>query len=186
MPNLTSTFEVRITPSSVQSKHAIGGVAMHRLVPVVFLLAVATTLNLAQAAVPAFIPYSGRLSDGTAWGQSTTLDLVLTLYDAEVGGAVVFQGKHQDAQVVDGYFTVNLGTCGASGYYVTNPAEATFPSTLPDALWLAWRSTSGPSCQEHRWERRLTACGPARPTTWRGWTSRGWTGASCRRARPTA
>ena len=91
----------------------------------------------AHAAVPAFIPYSGRLSDGTAWGQSTTLDLVLTLYDAPTDGTVVFQGKHDDAQVVDGYFTVNLGMCDAAGACDPNPANATFPAVLPPALWLA-------------------------------------------------
>jgi len=108
-----------------------GGDAM-RLSVLAFIL----WTTAAQAAVPAFIPYSGRLSDGTAWQESTTLNLTLTLYDAQADGQVVFRGQHADTQVVDGYFTVNLGMCDDLGACDPNPANARFPTQLPSMLWL--------------------------------------------------
>ncbi len=93
--------------------------------------------SAASAQVPGFITYSGRLTDGTGWGQSTVLDLVVTVYDAAEGGNVVFRGRHPGVPVVDGYFTVNLGMCSESGACIEDPADAGFPSTLPGQAWLS-------------------------------------------------
>lgn len=86
-----------------------------------------------HAAVPAFVQYSGRLSDGTTWGQSTQIDLTVRLYscdgtcadadgdsDAEgeaenCGDCLFFEGLHPDVIIVDGYFSVQLGMCDAVG-----------------------------------------------------------------------
>jgi len=88
------------------------------------------------AQVPRFLTYSGRLTDGTGWGQSTTVTLTLTLYDAADGGNVVFRGRHEAVQVSDGYFTVSLGTCDETGYCDPNPANAALPAALPPGLWI--------------------------------------------------
>lgn len=91
----------------------------------------------AVAQVPAFVPYSGRLTDGTGWGQSTQLDIRVRLYDAKTGGNIISEGLHPATPVVDGYFTVNIGMCDAQGYCDPNPANAKFPTTLPPQLWLS-------------------------------------------------
>lgn len=100
-------------------------------------LPVSTLTMPASAQVPPFVTYSGRLTDGTGWGQSTVPDLVVTVYDAAEGGNVVFRGRHPGVPVVDGYFTVNLGMCSESGACIEDPADAGFPSTLPGQAWLS-------------------------------------------------
>ncbi|MBM4398446.1 MAG: hypothetical protein FJ087_22495, partial [Deltaproteobacteria bacterium] len=104
----------------------------------------------APAQVPRFLTYSGRLTDGTGWGQSTTADLVITLYDAETGGNVVFRGLHQGAKVSDGYFTVSLGMCDENGYCEPNPANAEFPAALPAALWIGVAVDDEPEMQPRK------------------------------------
>jgi len=67
-------------------------------------------------AVPDFVAYSGRLTDGTAWGQSTTLDLTFRIYDQAEGGALLLEQSFADAPVEDGYFSVMLaGVAGLFG-----------------------------------------------------------------------
>ena len=65
--------------------------------------------SLAAAAVPAFVTYSGRLTDGTGWGQSETMALTLALYDAESEGAKLWEQSFPDVVIQDGYFSVVLG-----------------------------------------------------------------------------
>ena len=71
-----------------------------------------------MAEVPDFVNYSGRLTDGTAWGQSTTLSMTFRLYDQKEGGNPLWEQpfpdleKNPEAQPVavqDGYFSVVLG-----------------------------------------------------------------------------
>jgi len=91
----------------------------------------------AHCEVPAFVTYSGRLTDGTGWGESTEATLVFRLYDSATGGTPFWATTHPDVPVVDGYFTVNLGMCNADGSACTvNPAEATFPGDIPDQMWV--------------------------------------------------
>jgi len=102
------------------------------------------------ADVPSFVTYSGRLTDGTGWGESTTLNLMFVLHPCGctvgdecpnpcTGGPEewVYVTTHKDVAVVDGYFTVNLGMCDETGDECTvNPAQATFPSDLPGQMWV--------------------------------------------------
>ena len=92
----------------------------------------------AQAAVPSFVTYSGRLTDGTGWGESAEETLVFNLYNTgDPQAAPFWYTTHDIVPVVDGYFTVNLGMCPQDGGpCVTNPADATFPGDLPGQMWV--------------------------------------------------
>jgi len=97
------------------------------------LLGLSGSLVRAQTSIPSFISYSGRLSDGTAWEASATLDLTITIYScacpAETTGCntdvcpsaepygAVFRQTFAGVQVVNGYFAVRLenGQKWASG-----------------------------------------------------------------------
>jgi len=63
----------------------------------------------AIADVPDFVTYSGRLSDGTGWGQSTTLDLTFRVYGSADGDDMLWQKEYPGVAVEDGYFSVLLG-----------------------------------------------------------------------------
>jgi len=65
--------------------------------------------NVAHADVPAFITYSGRLTEGTAWGQSTTLQLTFAVYAQAEGGTALWTSDPTEVAVSDGYFSVILG-----------------------------------------------------------------------------
>jgi hypothetical protein len=118
---------------------------MRRPIPA-FLLALLVPAS--ALAVPGFVTYSGRLTDGTAWGASATVNLTVRLYSCEcdAGGecgapcalgqdGLVFTGFHGNTKVVDGYFAVNIGTCDRDGACPAKP-EMALPALLPDALWL--------------------------------------------------
>ncbi len=93
--------------------------------------------RVATAGVPAFVTYSGRLTDGTGWGESTETTLVFHLYDSTDVVESFWHTTHEDVAVVDGYFTVNLGMCPEEGgVCTTNPADATFPADLPGQMWV--------------------------------------------------
>ena len=114
------------------------------------LLSIVGLCMTAHAAVPRFVPYSGRLTDGTGWAQSQRLDLRFRLYAcacafgeacaapcAEGDDGLVFHALHEQVLVQDGYFTVNLGMCDDEGRCDPNPATARFPAELPDQLWIS-------------------------------------------------
>ena len=120
----------------------------HRLTTAAF---VAGLLILAPAAlaVPAFVTYSGRLTDGTAWGQTTTATLIVSMYSCECESAAVcthvcevgedepfYKGQFPNVPIMDGYFSVQLGMCDAAGLCTADPEEAFFPDDLPGLAWL--------------------------------------------------
>jgi len=71
-------------------------------------LVFAAGMSYAKAGVPDFVTYSGRLTDGTAWGQSTTLDLTFRVYGSADGDDLLWQGEYPGLAVEDGYFSVML------------------------------------------------------------------------------
>ena len=94
----------------------------------------------AQAGVPAFVTYSGRLTDGTGFGESTTVNLSVRLYPCqcafdeecaspcpEDGDTAFWTGTHLDVPVYDGYFTVQLGRCDEVGVCTDDPGAWEFP-----------------------------------------------------------
>lgn len=63
----------------------------------------------ATAGAPDFVAYSGRLTDGTAWGESMTLDLTLSIWDMDAGGTELWMSTFSSVPVEDGFFSVELG-----------------------------------------------------------------------------
>jgi len=61
-----------------------------------------------QAAVPDFVTYSGRLTDGTGWGQSDSVALTFRIYAQAEGGASLWEQAFPGAAIQDGYFSVIL------------------------------------------------------------------------------
>ena len=113
------------------------------------LVLVHVSVSSVAAGVPAFVTWSGRLTDGTGWGQSDEVNLMFRLYDcgcpsdgdcaspcADGDDAPLWIGLHMDTMVVDGYFTVNLGMCNDLGACDPNPANASFPDNLPEQIWI--------------------------------------------------
>jgi hypothetical protein len=96
------------------------------------LLGLAPTL---VSAVPTFIPYAGRLTDGA--GPATgTATLLVKLYDSASDETPWFAGKHPDVPIVDGYFSLNIGQRDSGGNEKAIPAESALDAALPAALWL--------------------------------------------------
>lgn len=126
-----------------------------RLAMIMLALALATT---ATAAVPGFIPYSGRLTDGAFAGASTTANVRVLLYtcacapDAALDGTICtdatrcavgqtglyFEGLHANVPVVDGYFSLMVGMYDASGVAKPDPGNSALTPKLPlpDRLWI--------------------------------------------------
>jgi hypothetical protein len=120
------------------------------------LISVMLLSSAVYADVPRFIPYSGRLTDGTGWGQTTTVNLTVLLYTCSCDVDAVcdsdecpdcehrcaadatpfYEAIHTNVQVVDGYFAINIGMCNADALCDPNPASSDLPDVLPDALWI--------------------------------------------------
>jgi hypothetical protein len=91
------------------------------------LAALVSLSGTTAAAVPAFVTYSGRLTDGTAWSQSATLALTFTLYDAATDGNALWTQTFPEVAVADGYFSVVLGEG-------TDPANSDAPRVITDVF----------------------------------------------------
>ena len=63
----------------------------------------------ATADVPSFVTYSGRLTDGTAWGKSQVLALTFRIYDQAEAGDPLWEQSFPAVAVEDGHFSVILG-----------------------------------------------------------------------------
>ena len=90
------------------------------------------------ADVPDFVTYSGRLTDGTAWGQSTTLDLTFRVYgSADDKNDLLWEKEYPGLAVEDGYFSVLLGDGDNPG---TPEVEADYNVTVVfaanDEIWI--------------------------------------------------
>lgn len=106
-------------------------------------------------AVPGYVQYSGRLTDGAVPTGSTTANLRVKLYNCacahddtsaacaeslsqcEAGDdGLFFDGFHEDTPLVDGYFTLLVGQYDSAGVVHPDPASSVLPTELPAALWL--------------------------------------------------
>ena len=125
------------------------------------LLALAASICLvpevASPQVPAFVPYSGRLSDGAAAPQATEIDLHVRLYSCcgpaghgcvAVGGVacegeeagLVYEELHRGVKVASGYFSLKIGTRDEQGALRVEPA---FPADFQARLWLEIQPVPG-------------------------------------------
>ena len=88
----------------------------------------------ANAAVPDFVTFSGRLSDGTGWGMSGEVDLVFTLYDAETAGTALWEQSFTTVRIDDGYFSVTLGE--GTDLVANQPAAVITVFEAYDEVWI--------------------------------------------------
>jgi hypothetical protein len=104
-----------------------------------FLLVMLASVT-AESGVPDIVTYSGRLSDGTGWGQSLTVSLEFRIYDAEVDGNLLWKSAFSAVAIEDGYFSVMLsqGT-GPDG----QPTDVSQIFLEHDATWLTVLIDSG-------------------------------------------
>jgi|GEM_PF-4046085 len=115
-------------------------------------------LSSSAVAMPHFVSYSGRLSDGLLWGQSASITVTAAIYDCECDSSTIcthpcqagedepiYRGEFPNVSVVDGYFTLQLGMCDEAGFCSPDPALAKFPSELPALAWLEISLNSGAS-----------------------------------------
>ena len=108
---------------------------MKYVVPIVALLLLASPQL--QADVPNFVTYSGRLTDGTGWGESATLDLTFRLYSSASssdGVDLLWQKEYPSLAVEDGYFSVLLG---AGEDFEVQPLNVTAVFATLDQTWIA-------------------------------------------------
>ena len=120
-----------------------------RLVRCIGVLLIAVLVpSSASAAVPDFITFSGRLSDGTGWGMSATADLSFTLYNAEIGGTALWNQSFSSAVLDDGYFNVTLGD--GTDPQTSLPLVVTAIFEQNDEVWIAVSIDSGPDLEPRR------------------------------------
>jgi hypothetical protein len=113
------------------------------------LLVLITLAPSVQAEVPAFVTWSARLTDGTGWGETTTVDLTVRLFscgcavDADCaspcpqdGDVPFWTTTHLNIPISDGYFSVKLGRCDEVGVCTDDPGAWTFPQDLPPQVWV--------------------------------------------------
>jgi len=81
---------------------------MHRSLPVVIALAIATTSPAARAAAPQLVPVQGVLLDSTGAAIDGDVTAVFSIYTSEVGGTALWS-ETQSVLVEDGLFTAYLG-----------------------------------------------------------------------------
>jgi hypothetical protein len=104
------------------------------------LLAMLWLAPAALAAVPDFVTYSGRLTDGMGWGKSATVALTLRVYGSASGNDLLWEKEYSPLAVEDGYFTVLLGNgLGPDG----KPLNVTTLFAAHDQTWITMCVDSG-------------------------------------------
>ncbi|MCH8328473.1 MAG: hypothetical protein IID15_08145, partial [Candidatus Marinimicrobia bacterium] len=83
-----------------------------RFTPFVVLFLLLSQPGMAQ--IPQLITYQGYLTDSDELPVEGAQVLTFTLYDAEVGGSVVWTETHLSVPVAKGLFTVILGSAGSA------------------------------------------------------------------------
>lgn len=104
-----------------------------RLVPialVVSMLWVVAGASAAPPSVPASLPYQGLLLDGLGAPRTGSLDLTLRVWDALVGGTLVYKQSFPSVALADGVFTVQLGPSGEGSDAPSNPLTTDLATAL--------------------------------------------------------
>lgn len=75
----------------------------------------------APPTVPQSLPYQGLLLDGLGQPRTGSVDLTLRIYDAVVGGTLVYKQSFPTVSLADGVFNVQLGPSGEGSDAPSNP-----------------------------------------------------------------
>ena len=75
----------------------------------------------APPTVPASLPYQGLLLDGLGQPRTGNVDLTVRVFDAVVGGALVYKQSLPTVSLADGVFSVQLGPTGEGSDAPANP-----------------------------------------------------------------
>jgi hypothetical protein len=84
----------------------------------------------APPALPATVPYQGVLLDAGGAPRTGSVDLTLRIYDAIVGGTLLYKQLTTAVPLTDGVFSVTLGPMGSATDAPANPLT----TSLADAL----------------------------------------------------
>jgi hypothetical protein len=84
--------------------------------------------------------YQGVLLDGLGQPRTGSVDLIVRLYDAALGGALLYKQSFPSVPLVDGVFSVELGPAGAASDVPSDPLTTSLAQALGGDL-----GATGPS-----------------------------------------
>lgn len=90
----------------------------------------APALGAAPPAVPASMPYQGLLLDGLGQPRTGNVDLVVRIWDAVIGGVLVYKQSFPAVALSDGVFTVQLGPAGDGSDAPAHPLTTDLATAL--------------------------------------------------------
>ncbi|RIL00874.1 MAG: hypothetical protein DCC71_18375 [Proteobacteria bacterium] len=126
-----------------------------RRLPLLVATLLLTAPQLAIAApptVPTSLPYQGLLLDGLGQPRTGSVDLTLRIWDAVVGGTLVYKQSFPAVSLEDGVFSVQLGPTGEASDAPSNP--------LTTDLATALAGDAGPTAPVRFLEMTVGAEGP--------------------------
>src|SRR3989344_8285178 len=85
---------------------------MNKIIRVIIsaLLMVPPLSPLVHAAIPQIISFQGRLTDANNNPRNESVNMVFTIYDQAVNGSQIWTENQTGVQVVNGVFSVSLGS----------------------------------------------------------------------------
>jgi hypothetical protein len=95
-----------------------------------FALLLAAPAFAAPPAVPAALPYQGLLLDGLGQPRTGSVDLTVRVFDALIGGALVYKQSFPAVSLADGVFSVQLGPSGEANDAPSNPLTTDLATAL--------------------------------------------------------
>jgi len=104
-----------------------------RLLIVLGVLAASALANPGAAApptVPAALPYQGLLLDALGQPRTGNVDLTIRIYDALLGGTLVYKQTLSAVALASGVFTVQLGPSGDANDTPVNPLTTSLATAL--------------------------------------------------------
>jgi IPT/TIG domain len=110
----------------------VGGSIVRRVLVSGLALAslVAASSLAAPPTIPASLPYQGLLLDGLGAPRTGSVDLTVRIWDAVVGGTLVYKQSFPGVALADGVFTVQLGPAGEGTDAPANPLTTDLATAL--------------------------------------------------------
>jgi len=90
----------------------------------------ATPSPAAPPTIPTSLPYQGLLLDGLGQPRTGSVDLTVRVFDAVVGGTLVYKQSFPAVALADGVFTVQLGPTGDGSDAPSNPLTTDLATAL--------------------------------------------------------